>query len=265
MEYWLRAHLKGDRFLGNIDALARIRWDRGAGGVQRIYTLCNPLDDDMLLCGEVSPEPREFVAIGVLSGESLYDFGDYNTLARKSPTAVLKTVGFFPDLDACGTRVAEVCRRLQGAARHRYATLTNSLLDSAGYPILRFPTLLRDITDVSMKLESGAPKHDLNLFAFMRLGEGESKRDWYDVALPKGEHGETVDTFDNGKWTFTPLPIYDEHFKLIMPCEYERCLKGSLVKVHITAVCQHDCGTNEQRFFFDVQSLTVMKRNVVTD
>ncbi|KAK7677673.1 hypothetical protein QCA50_019364 [Cerrena zonata] len=262
MEYWLKAHLEGDRFLGNVGALSRMAWDRETSGVRRVYTLTHPLSDNIMLCDAVSPEPREFVAVGILSGESLFDFSHYRTMTDTPPTGVLMPSSGSQHLLASEPHVAEVCRRLQASATIKGSILTHTLATGAGYPVLRFPTLLRDLSDIGTSFGDGAPKHNLNMFAYMRLAEAVSQRSWYEVILPEGSNGKSVDTFEGGKWSFTPLPIYDEQFRLILPAEYERSLKGSLVKVRMTAVCKSDADRNQQAFFFDVQELTVMKRNM---
>lgn len=111
-------------------------------------------------------------------------------------------------------------------------------------------------------MPDGSPVHDLNMWPFMRLLNAEARRDWYDVKLPESGDGESSSDYDHGRWTFRPLPIYDEDLELILPDQYREKLEGSLVKTRMTAVRKYNPDTNRECFLFDVQELTVMKMHM---
>ena len=78
------------------------------------------------------------------------------------------------------------------------------------------------------------------------------------MLLPVINNGETLTTFDDGRWLERLLPIYDSSWNFLSPVHYES-LTGALVEISATAM-YHTCEERgDQGVYLQVRNMQVLK------
>ncbi|KAK7675917.1 hypothetical protein QCA50_021150 [Cerrena zonata] len=259
MDYIIRARQMGSHFVGNLSALHDMEWRRTQTNGDYIVTRCCPESDDAWKHTLTEVFPREFRFVGMLAEGIDCDLTDHRRLTNECPKAKLFDSDRYPGIHSRKADVTSVCRHLEGSIAQSAFRREHRFLER-GCPVLMFPKVLQRLNPPLVDADGMVP-FQINYAAARRLRDAEGSLTLEEGELPCDKHGVQYWELEGGPWSVAPLPIYGEGIELLPFTRYSD-LRGALVEAKATAV--H--GVNEQSeregFYFQVQSMDVLKFHV---
>ncbi|KAK7681746.1 hypothetical protein QCA50_015093 [Cerrena zonata] len=259
MDYIIRARQMGNQFIGNLDALHGMEWRRTLTNGDYIVTRRCPESDNVWERMLTEVLPREFRFVGVLAEGIDCDLTNHRQLANKSPEAILFDSVRYPGIHSRRADVISVCRHLEGSIAQPSFHREHRLL-KRGSPVLVFPKLLQPLDSGKAEAHALVP-FQVNYVAGKRLLEAEGNLTLEDNELPDDERSTQYWDLEGGPWKIAPLPIYGEGIELLPIARYAD-LKGALVEAKATAVHGTHQDVEREGFYFQVQSMDILKLHV---